>query len=591
MIQQLCNLDEGDFIACCIENEPAGRAPLRVAAKRPFIGDASFNRMPSPEKPMSQHVAHPFKSRRVSVGAFVLLLVAMPAVQAATTWDSQALTMQGNPAGSKTQWWFDPLNWSASNPGGMPPYFLPPTANGTSVTDAEINRGTTTLPGGEGVVYDPSSNDPNFSTAGGLTFPSGYGPQIIEQLYISRNTTLQNLLTIKGNLTIKDSGSSGAMVGRSGGSTGAPNFGSIVQTAGIVSLPTTNLDVAQWESSGWGNGVYDYRGGTLDVYNSTTNHGIRLSHGSQASGTGGIGRIIMHNPTSSGYVRTYNFTVASDRTNGDGITRGVGVAEFHFENGGTRPIQVANTLSINNGLDNSPQGLFSASTRSSRLALVLDAAPTVDINGVPQSLGLFDVNFSGLLGGTISGTGDLDGDTVFNNDRVFSSADGAKDYYPRSAWSRPSLAGINQDDFLVQAIYGGTVYKWEVSYTGTITWTDPNLGTVASVSDTDGVDVVLKGVSSGPATTIAGDYNNNNIVDAADYVVWRKNRLTANVMPNDPFGPLIADSQYNLWRANFGKTPGTGAGSVVNICAVPEPSTLVLILGGLIGVVLVRRRP
>jgi hypothetical protein len=282
-------------------------------------------------------------------------------------------------------------------------------------------------------------------------------------------------------------------------------------------------------------------------------------------------------------------TVASDRTNGDGITRGVGVLEFHYENGDTRPIQVMQNLSINNGLDNSPQGSFPASTRSSRLSLILDAAPSVDVNGVPQTLGLIDVNSQGLLGGMITGTGDLDGDATFNNDRVFSSADGTRDYYPRGVWST-RFPSSPESDFLVEAIYAGTVYRWEVSYTGNIIWADPNTGTLASVSDTGGVDVVLKGVSSAPATTIPGDYNNDNIVNGADYVVWRKNRMTNNMLPNDPFGPLILDSQYNLWRANFGKTPGTGAGSVVTMDAVPEPGTVVLTFGGLISVARVRRR-
>jgi hypothetical protein len=246
-------------------------------------------------------------------------------------------------------------------------------------------------------------------------------------------------------------------------------------------------------------------------------------------------------------------------------------------------------LSINNGLDNTPQAPFPASTRSSRLSLVLDAAPTVDGNGVPQTLGLIDVNHQGIIGGSIMGTGDLDGDGTFNNDRVFSSADGSKNYYPRGDWSRfPSL---QESDFLVEAIYAGIVYRWEVSYTGNITWTDPNSGTLASVSDTGGVDVVLKGVSSGSATSIPGDYNNNGIVDAGDYVVWRKNQRTSAVLPNDPFGPLVGDSQFNLWRANFGKVPGQGAGSGISAGNIPEPAAILLVFAAVICATFARRRP
>jgi hypothetical protein len=45
--------------------------------------------------------------------------------------------------------------------------------------------------------------------------------------------------------------------------------------------------------------------------------------------------------------------------------------------------------------------------------------------------------------------------------------------------------------------------------------------------------------------TVPGDYNQNGTVDAADYVVWRKNDGT-------PAG-------YDTWRANFGATTATGA--------------------------------
>jgi hypothetical protein len=44
---------------------------------------------------------------------------------------------------------------------------------------------------------------------------------------------------------------------------------------------------------------------------------------------------------------------------------------------------------------------------------------------------------------------------------------------------------------------------------------------------------------------IPGDYNNNGVVDAADYVAWRNNQGTANTLPNDPLGGTIGAAQYN----------------------------------------------
>jgi len=72
----------------------------------------------------------------------------------------------------------------------------------------------------------------------------------------------------------------------------------------------------------------------------------------------------------------------------------------------------------------------------------------------------------------------------------------------------------------------------------------------------------------------AGGYKANGKVDAADYVVWRKNLGTTNALPNDPTGGTIGTPQYNTWRLNFGNG-GPGAGSVFG-SAVPEPASLLL---------------
>jgi hypothetical protein len=76
---------------------------------------------------------------------------------------------------------------------------------------------------------------------------------------------------------------------------------------------------------------------------------------------------------------------------------------------------------------------------------------------------------------------------------------------------------------------------------------------------------------------IQGDYNQNGKVDAADYVVWRKNNGTTNSLPNDPIGGTIGQPQYDNWRSHFGQTAGSGSGAGVN-AAVPEPATLVLLM-------------
>jgi hypothetical protein len=71
------------------------------------------------------------------------------------------------------------------------------------------------------------------------------------------------------------------------------------------------------------------------------------------------------------------------------------------------------------------------------------------------------------------------------------------------------------------------------------------------------------------AEILAGDFNDDGIVDAADYVVWRQNVDTTNLLPNDPRGGLIGTHQYELWRANFGLS--SPASTVAIGVGVPEP--------------------
>jgi hypothetical protein len=84
------------------------------------------------------------------------------------------------------------------------------------------------------------------------------------------------------------------------------------------------------------------------------------------------------------------------------------------------------------------------------------------------------------------------------------------------------------------------------------------------------------------APLLVGDYNQNNVVDAADYTRYRDAAGTNTVLPNDPLGGTIGAGQYNQWKNNFGATsPAVAAGT-----AVPEPTTLTLLLlccGSLIG--------
>jgi hypothetical protein len=75
-----------------------------------------------------------------------------------------------------------------------------------------------------------------------------------------------------------------------------------------------------------------------------------------------------------------------------------------------------------------------------------------------------------------------------------------------------------------------------------------------------------------------GDYNKNNYVDAADYVLWRKTFDDVNPAAGRPadgnFDGYVDDYDYDIWRQHFGNT-ATGIGGL-GFNAVPEPATLSL---------------
>ena len=70
---------------------------------------------------------------------------------------------------------------------------------------------------------------------------------------------------------------------------------------------------------------------------------------------------------------------------------------------------------------------------------------------------------------------------------------------------------------------------------------------------------------------LTGDFNNNGVVDAADYVLWRN----GGPLMNDPTNG-VQPEDYGVWRANFGKTnPGSAASLAAT---VPEPASCVIML-------------
>jgi hypothetical protein len=116
---------------------------------------------------------------------------------------------------------------------------------------------------------------------------------------------------------------------------------------------------------------------------------------------------------------------------------------------------------------------------------------------------------------------------------------------------------------------------------------------------------------------LAGDYNRNGSVDAADYVIWRdtvgqqspqlepvtfkvislgdmraNGAVSGNCGFDKPNCEVIDQADYDVWRANFGRTvSGGGSGSHVNnASSVPEPAGAALAVVAVLALACSRRR-
>ena len=120
---------------------------------------------------------------------------------------------------------------------------------------------------------------------------------------------------------------------------------------------------------------------------------------------------------------------------------------------------------------------------------------------------------------------------------------------------------------------GGDLSDWSGATVDSYN-TGTNLGNESAVStgDINLMDVIGYDVA-GPS--LAGDYNHDGIVDAADYTVWR-----------DDLGTTYTQADYNIWKANFGNHSGASASANA---VVPEPATLWMLLAGILTICCRRR--
>lgn len=89
----------------------------------------------------------------------------------------------------------------------------------------------------------------------------------------------------------------------------------------------------------------------------------------------------------------------------------------------------------------------------------------------------------------------------------------------------------------------------------------------------------------GAAALLAGDYNADGLVNLADYIVWRNHLGSSYSLPNDATPATVDADDYQVWKNSFGSS---AAPASVGLQQIPEPRTVVSIIGLIAAALLVR---
>jgi hypothetical protein len=195
----------------------------------------------------------------------------------------------------------------------------------------------------------------------------------------------------------------------------------------------------------------------------------------------------------------------------------------------------------------------------------LDFDVLVGKTNVAAASGLVNPSFAGNYLNMTSGT-DLNVNLPTGASQIqfdFIQNDSTVAYLINGSWLNDNQIPTTINGVTVTHVLGSTTQPWgSITASGAIN----SFVIVGAPYKVDNLNATL-------LPGLAGDYNKNHVVDAGDYVLWRKN--------------LGTPSGYKSWRVNFGASGGSGA-SIAGT-GVPEPSTLALLLVCLQFVALQRR--
>ena len=134
-------------------------------------------------------------------------------------------------------------------------------------------------------------------------------------------------------------------------------------------------------------------------------------------------------------------------------------------------------------------------------------------------------------------------------------------------------------EFGPMSVFDDWIFRWAGNHAAEITALH-EAGQITWNLDGE-TDVTVREYSDGYTYVVffpraAGDYNDDGIVDAADYTVWRNNLGTADPAADGDRSGMVDEQDFIIWKRTYGEEimMGGGGGSM----AVPEPAGLALAL-------------
>jgi autotransporter-associated beta strand protein len=265
---------------------------------------------------------------------------------------------------------------------------------------------------------------------------------------------------------------------------------------------------------------------------------------------------------------TYSMPAANQSLSGGGTIQATGTTVKFFADNSLSPGDTVGTLTI----DGNAQLSDEFSTQGGVLTYELGNNPAtiggtendlIQVNGSLSTIGSPDMTVRVIAAEGLVSTGQY---------RLISHTGGAVDVSGMIAQFSDELGNpLTARQTLAVSSASGQVNLDVTGSAANLTWTGANgtawdKNTTANWDDSGSEvffdqDQVTFDDSAVPSPS--GDFNGDDTVDAADYVVWRKNETANNPLPNDG-GATDQAARFNLWRANFGETGATGP-TVVNI--------------------------